>query len=52
MWESIEIQTFWKNTFVMIGKLTEENVPCEAKFCLFHIYPIPFYGEYQLMQTN
>lgn len=31
MWECTEIQTFWKSILVMIGKLTEENVPCDPK---------------------
>lgn len=42
MWECTEIQTFWKSILVMIGKLTEENVPCDPKLCLFHIYPVNF----------
>ncbi len=33
MWECVEIKKFWKNILVMIGKLTEENIPCDPKFC-------------------
>ncbi len=42
VWECIETEMFWKNILAMIGKLTEENIPCDPKFCLFHIYPVNF----------